>query len=101
MRAREIIRSSMTASAVAHLSALVLLLVLTEVHPFGAVTAAEPLTVDLVSPSEAVQPARHEQLIPEQGPPSGDAIPLPSIAETAGTPPSPVDAPQAALSKPN
>ncbi|MFL6827421.1 MAG: hypothetical protein ACJ8E2_13260, partial [Bradyrhizobium sp.] len=73
MRAREIIRSGITASALAHLSALVLLLLFTEGHPFGAVTAAEPLTVDIVSPAEAVQAPRHQDLNPKQELPSADA----------------------------
>ena len=84
----------MTASAVAHLSALVLLLLFTEVHPFGAVTAAEPLTVDLVSPAEAVQLPTHDQVIPEQEPPSGDAIQLSSNSGAAATPPLAAAAPQ-------
>ena len=84
----------MTASAVAHLSALVLLLLFTEVHPFGAVTAAEPLTVDLVSPAEAVQLPKRDQVIPEQEPPSGDAIQLSSNSGAAATPPLAAAAPQ-------
>jgi hypothetical protein len=100
MRAREIISSGTTASAVAHLSALALLLFFTEVHPFGAVTAAEPLTVDLVSPAEAVQASNHEQLVPEQEPPSAEAIPLSLKSEAPVPQPSSAAAPQkqAALS---
>ena len=83
MRAREIIRSGITASALAHLSALVLLLLFTEVHPFGAVTAAEPLTVDIVSPDEAVQ----ADLNPKQELPSADAIEQSSNSGAVGAPP--------------
>ena len=99
MRAREIIRSGITASALAHLSALVLLLLFTEVHPFGAVTAAEPLTVDIVSPDEAVQ----ADLNPKQELPSADAIEQSSNSGAVGAPPSPAGAPQneAALSRPS
>jgi hypothetical protein len=103
MRAREIIRSGITTSAVAHLSALVLLLLFTEVHPFGAVTAAEPLTVDLVSPAEAVQAPNHQELNPKQELASADAIEQSSNSGTPGAPPSPAGAPQkqAALSTPS
>ena len=55
---RRIIPSDMTASAIAHLSLLALLLLFSEVHPFGAVTA-EPIAVDIVAPQD----------IPEQQPP--------------------------------
>lgn len=102
MRAREIIRSGITASAVAHLSALVLLLLFTEVHPFGAVTAAEPLTVDLVSPAEAEQASNDQELNPKQQLASADVIERSSNSGAPGTPPSPAGAAQkqAALSTP-
>ena len=47
MNVRQYIRPDIVASAIAHLSVLAALLVLTEVHPFGGVTA-EPITVDIV-----------------------------------------------------
>jgi len=50
------IRSGIAASAIGHLSILTAVLIFTEVHPFGAVTA-EPITVDLVSPEEAAKKA--------------------------------------------
>jgi hypothetical protein len=61
MRPQEIIRSGVTASAIAHASALVLVLLFTKVHPFAGVTAAEPITVDLVSPAEAGPSPQREQ----------------------------------------
>ena len=39
MELRQIIPSDMTASAIAHLSLLALLVLFSDVHPFGAVTA--------------------------------------------------------------
>jgi hypothetical protein len=54
MNPQQIIRTGITASAVAHLSVLALVLFFTEVHPFGSVTA-EPIAVDLVSPDEVVK----------------------------------------------
>ena len=55
MNLRRILRTGITASAIAHLSALLLLLFFTEVHPFGSVTA-EPITVDIVSPDDVPPP---------------------------------------------
>jgi len=49
---RRFIRSGIAASAIGHLSILTAVLIFTEVHPLGTVTA-EPITVDIVSPDEA------------------------------------------------
>ena len=54
MDVRQLIRPDIAASAIAHLSVLALVLLFSDVHPFGAVTA-EPITVDLVTPEEAAQ----------------------------------------------
>jgi outer membrane biosynthesis protein TonB len=62
MQARQIIRTDMTASALAHLLLLALIFLFSEVHPFGVVTA-EPIAVDIVAPKdipEAVQPEKAE-----------------------------------------
>jgi hypothetical protein len=48
---QQILRSGITASAVAHLSFLALVIFFTEVHPFGSVTA-ETIAVDIVAPDE-------------------------------------------------
>jgi hypothetical protein len=48
---RRIIGSGITASAIVHLSFLVLVIFFSEVHPFSSVTA-EPISVDIVSPNE-------------------------------------------------
>jgi hypothetical protein len=48
---RQVISTDMTASAVAHLAALALVVLFSEVHPFGAVTA-EPIAIDIVTPQE-------------------------------------------------
>ena len=50
------IPSGIAASAIGHLSILTAVLIFTEVHPFGTVTA-EPITVDIVSPDEAAEKA--------------------------------------------
>lgn len=46
--------SGIAASALGHLSILMVVMVFAEVHPFASVTA-EPIAVDIVSPEEAVQ----------------------------------------------
>ena len=50
------IRSGIAASAIGHLSILTAVLIFTEVHPFGTVTA-EPIMVDIVSPDDAANKA--------------------------------------------
>ena len=56
MQVRQFIRPDIAVSAIAHLSALALVVLFTEVHPFGSVTA-EPIAVDLVTSDEiAKQP---------------------------------------------
>jgi hypothetical protein len=54
MEVRQFIRPDIAVSAIAHLSALALVVLLTEVHPFGAVTA-EPMAVDLVTSDEVAK----------------------------------------------
>src|ERR1700722_4506599 len=54
MEVRQFIRPDVAVSAIAHLSALALVVLLTEVHPFGSVTA-EPIAVDLVTSDEVAK----------------------------------------------
>jgi len=51
MNLRRIIQTDITASAAAHLALLALLLLFSEVHRFGEVTA-ETVAVDIVTPSQ-------------------------------------------------
>jgi hypothetical protein len=60
VEAQQILRSGITASAVAHLSLLALVIFLTEVHPFGAVTA-ETIAVDIVAPDEVTEKASEQR----------------------------------------
>lgn len=94
------IRSGIAASAIGHLSILAMVLVFTEVHPFGSVTA-EPITVDLVSPAEVNAPPKEE--VPPKPEPSkhepSDAFDLSS--KSAPPPaPAPAAAPQEAAAPP-
>lgn len=51
MDVRQLIQPGITASALAHVLLLGLVVLFSEVHPFGSVTA-EPIAVDLVTPDE-------------------------------------------------
>jgi hypothetical protein len=64
MDLRRIIPSDITASAIVHVSLLTLLLLFSEVHPFGAVTA-EQIPVEIVTPQELA-----EQQTPPEAPPA-------------------------------
>jgi type IV secretory pathway VirB10-like protein len=83
MDVRQLIRSGITASAIAHLLVLALVLLFSEVHPFGAVTA-EPITVDLVTPEEVAKKPE-----PEEKP----QLPQPDLAALAQPPSPPPAAP--------
>jgi outer membrane biosynthesis protein TonB len=66
MNLRRIIQTDITASAVAHLALLALLLLFSEVHRFGEVTA-ETVAVDIVTPQEIAEKAVAENK-PEPAP---------------------------------
>ncbi|WP_324413115.1 hypothetical protein [Bradyrhizobium sp.] len=71
MELRRIISPDITASAVAHVSLLTLLLLFSDVHPFGAVTA-EQVPVEIVTPQDIPeQPAEQQaaETRPEPTPP--------------------------------
>jgi hypothetical protein len=65
MGVRQFIRPDITASAIAHLSVLALVVVFGEVHPFGVVTA-EPIAVDIVTPDELAQQTKPDSTEKEQ-----------------------------------
>jgi hypothetical protein len=96
MKLREFIPPDVAASAIAHLSGLLLLLLFTEVHPFGSVTA-EPIAVDIVTPDEAAQASKKDESIPELKPSYSFDLPssaAPSRAAAAAAPPAAAPAPQ-------
>ncbi len=93
MNPGRILRAGITASAVAHLSVLMLVLFFAEVHPFGSITA-EPIMVDIVSPAEAPPDPKKEEPLPEPKAKPSDAADLPSESETS--PPSAAAQPPAA-----
>jgi hypothetical protein len=95
MEPRQIIGTGFTASAIAHLSALALVIFFSEVHPFSSVTA-ESVTVDLVSPDELKPPPSKEEplTIPKTVP--TDAFNLASQSAPPVSPP-PAAPPAAAV----
>jgi hypothetical protein len=108
MELRRIIPSDITASAIVHLSLLTLVLLFSEVHPFGAVTA-EQIPVEIVTPQELAE----KQAPPDEPPaenkpaetkpePQPDFSLLDKPAAATAPPPAPAAQPQkqAALATP-
>ena len=79
MELRRIIPSDITASAVAHVSLLTLLVLFSDVHPFGAVTA-EQIPVEIVTPQELA-----ENQVPPDEPPAEDKPEPPSPISPGST----------------
>jgi hypothetical protein len=80
MDLRRIIPTDITASAIAHLSLLTLVLLFSEVHPFGAVTA-EPIPVEIVTPQdipEKPDPPEKHDLSEKQEPADNKPEPAPT-----------------------
>ncbi|MBV9532179.1 MAG: hypothetical protein JO283_14215 [Bradyrhizobium sp.] len=72
MDVRQLIRPGTTISAAAHLFALSLVVLFSDVHPFGAVTA-EPIAVDLVAPEEVAKDPE-PKTTPEPQPPPRNMV---------------------------
>jgi hypothetical protein len=100
MELRRIIPTEITASAVAHVSLLTLVLLFSDVHPFGAVTA-EQIPVEIVTPQELAE----KQAPPDEPPAENEPEPAPSpqpdfslldrpAAATAPAPSAPAAQPQ-------
>src|SRR6185436_18326559 len=93
MDLRRIIPSDITASAIAHLSLLTLILLFSDVHPFGAVTA-EQIPVEIVTPQDIA-----EKQLPAE-PPAVEKTPEPVPAPTLQPDFSAPDKPAAASAPP-
>jgi len=95
MNLRRIIPTDITLSAIVHLSLLALLLLFSEVHEFGSVTA-EPIEVNIVAPQDVPQtPAPDKQPEPVPTP-----TPLPDFSLLDNKPATPSTAQPAAKSQP-
>jgi predicted component of type VI protein secretion system len=93
------IRTGVTASAIAHLSIVALLVLMSEVHPFGSST--EPIAVDIVTPQEIEPEKSKEKLEPEETTPfklPDPAVPAQQASSSPGAAPEP--APQTAATPP-
>jgi hypothetical protein len=96
MNLRQLIPTDLTASAVAHLSLLALVLLFSEVHRFGEVTA-ETVAVDIVTPQEIAEKAVAEnkpEPVPTPQPdfplldqPAAASAPAPASQQSAPAPP--------------
>jgi hypothetical protein len=91
MEVRQFIRPDVAVSAIAHVSILALVILFSEVDPFGAVTA-EPMAVDLVTPDEV---EKKPEPAPTPQPPPPDVSRLTKL-ETPQPRATPAPAPQAA-----
>jgi hypothetical protein len=79
MQIRQLIQPGITASALAHVLLLGLVVLFSEVHPFGTVTA-EPIAVDLVTPDEIAKK-------PDEPKPDSDKLQLQLPKEDVTAPP--------------
>ncbi|WP_225706191.1 hypothetical protein [Bradyrhizobium cenepequi] len=87
-----------TASAVAHLSVLALVLLLSEVHPFDVV-AADTIPVDIVTPQDIEPQDIEKKPEPTPSPSPSPSIDLSALQQSAATTP-PAPTPQPAPSAP-
>jgi outer membrane biosynthesis protein TonB len=89
------IQAGATASVIAHLSLLALLLLLSEVHPHSPAT--EPIEVNIVTPEEAAPVTPPEAALPQDKP--EPQLKLPDPAASAQKPPPAAEAPAPAAPK--
>jgi hypothetical protein len=75
MELRRIIQSDITASAIAHVSLLTLLVLFSDVRPFGAVTA-EQIPVEIVTPQDLAE----NQVPPDDSPAEAKPEPQPDFS---------------------
>jgi hypothetical protein len=92
------IRTGIAASAIAHLSVLVLVLLFSEVHPFGSATA-DPVAVDIVTSEEVAQEKPEPVPLPETKP-AFDFLTQPAPSSSPPPAPAPAAASQAAAPSP-
>jgi len=96
MDLRRIIPSDITASAIVHVSLLTLLLLFSEVHPFGAVTA-EQIPVEIVTPQELAEQQTPPEAPPAENRPEPAPAPQPDFSQldkpAAATAPPPAEPP--------
>jgi outer membrane biosynthesis protein TonB len=111
MELRRIMSSDITASAIAHVALLTLLLLFSDVHPFGAMTAGQ-IPVEIVTPQELAEQQAAPNVPPVESKPEPVQASQPDFslldkpAAATESPPAPAPAPaarppkQAALATP-
>jgi outer membrane biosynthesis protein TonB len=100
MDLRRIIPSDITASAIAHLALLTLLLLFSDVHPFGSVTAEE-IPVEIVTPQDLAEKQEPAKPAVAENKPEPTPTPQPDFSlldrpAAASAPPPPAQLPTAA-----
>jgi len=90
---RQILRFGIMASAIVHLSLVMLVIFFAEVHPFGSV-AAEPIAVDIVAPDEVAEKTPQPPVEPKKE--ASDSFDLSSTAAPERSPPPAAPPPAAA-----
>jgi outer membrane biosynthesis protein TonB len=85
---RQVIRTGIAASAIAHLSVLMLVLLFADVRPLGSLTD-EPVAVEIVTPEEVAESKREEPPLAAQPEPA-------DVADTSAKPAAPIPPPPAA-----
>jgi outer membrane biosynthesis protein TonB len=96
MNVRQFIRPDITVAALAHILILGLIILFSEVHPFGS-AASEPIAVDLVTPDEVKAATEPTPAPTPQPTPSPDLSQLPNPetqAASASPAPQPAEPPQ-------
>ncbi|TQF33258.1 hypothetical protein [Bradyrhizobium sp. UNPA324] len=99
MELRTIIRTDIAASAIAHLTLVALIILISEVHPFHA-TPSETVTVDIITPEqvkeeEAKAEEKAQEEVKEKPPEPDLKLPKLDITDKADPAPKSADKPQA------
>ncbi|QIP09331.1 hypothetical protein [Bradyrhizobium symbiodeficiens] len=97
MELRKIIRTDIAASAIAHLTLVALIIVISEVHPFRS-QQPEAVTVDIVTPEqvkEEIKQQEAKEAAKEKPPEPEFKLPKLDITDKADPAPKPADKPQA------
>ncbi|KYG99136.1 hypothetical protein [Bradyrhizobium sp. DOA1] len=81
MELRKIIRADIAASAIAHLTLVALIIVISEVHPFHA-APTETVAVDIVTPEQVKEEIKEQEAAKEKQPEPPPDLKLPKLDST-------------------
>ncbi|WP_339032350.1 hypothetical protein WHZ78_20005 [Bradyrhizobium symbiodeficiens] len=102
MELRKIIRTDIAASAIAHLTLVALIIVISEVHPFRS-QQPETVTVDIVTPEQVKEEIKQQEMkeaAKEKAPEPELKLPKLDVTDKADPAPKPADKPQASSQQP-